>query len=647
MAARGTVRSSGADRTVPRRAGTETRRRGGDPSLAGVPAHLRAIAIWLLCLAPIAMLPGLNDRWGWPTLLCVVLAALLAVWVPPTGRLPVWLLVLIGAVAVVLIIGALSADAPIAQLFGRAPRYEGLVALPVLVAAGWAGARLLGTKTSAPALRHAVVSLATASVLLAVVGVLESMGLRPIDSDLLRPGSLAGNATDQAILGAIFAAVLGSVLIGTWRRTGRIVWWAGGGLVAGVVSVATSASRAGLLALGVVALALAVRFVARSPRRGRDGLIAVGAVVAAFFVAVAVPLTRDRLFGLGAFAQQTVADRFYMWDDAWRLFLSSPWLGVGPSGFADAITPHFGDEWFTRAQAGAILDSPHSIVLQAALVGGIPGVLAAALVVGGALVVGVRHARAASLAHRDLLIGALVAIPAAGVALLTHVTSPTTLAPLAMLVGLLVAVPPRGPTARSWVVAASVIGCVWLAFLLACTIADAALLDGRRAIMSGDLDRSVASFDTAQAFRPWDADVALVAAQSLGAAMDHGLAGAADPAAAWARRGAEALPSSSRAQYVAGMVALGRGEDDLAAGYLAKAAELSPADPRIHHELGVARLVGGDAAGARPALERAVELAPDSTSSWVALRDACAALGDDACVVRSEEGERDARVRER
>ncbi len=265
---------------------------------------------------------------------------------------------------------------------------------------------------------------------------------------------------------------------------------------------------------------------------------------------------------------------------------------------------------------------------------------------GGALVAGARHARAATQAHRDLLIGALVAIPAAGIALLTHVSSPTTLVPLAMFAGVLVAVPARTHLSRAWVIGATAAGVVWIAFLFACTAADAALLEGRRAVMSGDLDRSLASFETAQALRPWDVDVALVAAESLGAAVDNGLAGAADPASVWAGRAVAAIPGSSRAQYVTGMVAVGRGELDRAAGYLARAVALSPADPRIHHEHGVVLLASGDVAGARAPLERAVALSPGSEISWVALGDACTALGDEGCVRRAEAGERAAADRE-
>lgn len=585
-----------------------------------------------MCLAPIAVLPGLNDRWGWPTLLCVAAAALLAVWAPRRGRLPIWFAAAIAAIALVLCAAALGGAAPLSQLFGRAPRYEGLVTLPVLAAAGWLGARLLGPAAPTSAYRQTTTAVSVASILLGFVAVLESFGLRPLESDLARPGSLTGNATDQGILGAILAAVLGSILLGTWRRTGTVPRWPLVGLIAGIVSVATSASRAALLALAIVVVVLIARLILSSRRRGRDALIALGIVAVVTATALAVPLTRDRLLGVGGFAQQTIADRFYMWDDAWGLLLSRPWLGVGPSGFADAITTRFGDEWFTRAQVGAVLDSPHNVLMQAGLAGGLIGLAAATAIGVAVVVVSVRNARAASGPRRDLLIAALVAVPAAATALLTHLTSPTTLTPLAMLVGLLVAAPAAASrTVGVRRATATVAGVLWVVFLLACTVADAALLDARRAVMSGDLDRALASFDAAQSLRPWDADVALLGTQALGAAVENGLAGAADPAEEWAVRTLERLPMSAQAQYAAGVVALDRSEYATARARLGEAARLSPADPRIHHTLGVAALLDGDPVRARTSLERALELAPESDATWTALRDACGRLGDQPC----------------
>ncbi len=612
------------------RAGRSAARTGEVPA-SEVTSAPAVATVWLLCLAPLAFLPGLEDRWGWPTLLCVVVAAGCAVWVRPTGHLPHGVVTAVCAVLAALIVGALAGAVPLAQLMGRAPRYEGAVALPVYVAAAWAAARVVGPAVRTDVLRHVVRAQSTAAVLLAVVAVLEAVGLRPIDSDLSRPGSLMGTATDQGIMGAISVALLGSILIGAWRRTGHISRWAAVGVIAGAVSAVTSASRGALLAFAVVLVLLGIRWVLTSPHRRRDAVVA-GVALALVLVAVfAVPLTRTRLLGQSALSVQTIGDRAVIWEDAWRIFLAHPWLGVGPSGYQDIVTAWFGDGWFDRAGVGSVLDSPHSILLQALVVGGVLGTVAALALLAAVVVAGIRGVRAARAARRDLVLGAACALVAAATALLTHLTSPDTLTALAVLTGILVATVrrPAPPAARAvaWAKAATALIAAWALFLGISMAGDAALLSARTAAMRGEITASLDAFERAQALRPWDADIALIATETLGGVVEVGLAGASDPAEAWASRAVVQLPASSRALFAAGMVASLRGDDAAAEDLLARAAELSPADPRIHHEAGVAALRAGDLDLARVHLERALALAPDSQPTASALRDVCARLG--------------------
>lgn len=599
--------------------------------------RIGAAAIWLACLAPVAVVGGIENRWGWPTLVVAALAVLLAIWTTARGRYPRWFSVALTVLALWLVITALLGEEPVAQLLGRAPRYEGAIELVVLVGVGWAGARLLGPATTDEARTRARRAWTVAAVLLAGVALLETLGLRPFETTLARPGSLMGNATDQGIMGAVFVAILGMRLVGHWRRARQLDLWAVTGSVAGVVAVATSASRAGLLALLIAVIAVGIRLLIASPRRGRAVLVLSGSLVLVIGAVMAVPLTRDRLLGISGFARQTIADRFYTWDDASQLIGSHLWTGVGPNGFADAITAFHGDEWFGRAQVGAVLDSPHNIVLQALAVAGIPGLVLAVIVLGGVAVQGIRAARTATDAHRDMLLGALVAIAAAGVALLTHLTSPGILVPLAFLSGILIAVAPRStPFAWSARFAASALAGAVVVALVVFTVADMHLLQGRESAQRGDLVAAESGFTAAQALRPWDPDVSLSAAATLGAAVENGIVGAADPAEVWAGRALRALPHSARAAFVAGMVASVRVDYATAQERLGRASVLSPADPRIVHEYGVALLLSGDPSSAIRALERALELSPDSEPSWTALRDACLQTGDTVCVERAE-----------
>ena len=603
-------------------------------SLAGAAASVwPRIAVWLVCLAPIAILPGAFNRWAWPTLLLVAAASVAAAIATASGRLPKALIAGVGAAFVILVIAALLGSSPLAQIFGRAPRYEGLVTLPFIAAAVWIGARMLGPRVPGALLRDAMIATSVASMLLAFVGVLESIGLRPIETDLDRPGSLAGNATDQGVLGALFLAVLANMVLGAWRRTGTIAWWGVAGSVAAVAAVATSASRAAVLAAGVVVLALIVRFIVTAQHRRRAVAIGVGGLAAFTAMLLVLPYTRERLLGFDDLARRTVEDRLIMWDQAWQVFLTSPWLGVGPSGFADAVTAHFGDDWYQRASTQAVLDSPHSVFMQALVAGGVVGAVVAVVLVAGTLVLGIRNMRTATGARRDLMIAGLVALPAGGLALLTTVSSPKTLVPLAVLAGCLAAVAPvtRALLAERLRVAAL---SVWLVVLVVWTVGDFALLSAVRSSAQGDFAAADGGFTTAAAARPWDADIPLIAAASLTSALANGMNGAADDAQRWASHAVDRLPDSARAWELVGVAALHRGELEDAGAALDRATELSPADPRLWHERGVVALSAGDLGSAQSALERAVALAPDSRVSWTALQDVCERTGDDACVER-------------
>lgn len=569
-------------------------------------------AIWLICLAPILVLPNAYMRWGWPTLLAIVISAGVALWGAPAGRLPAWVWGAGAVFGVVFVVSALAGDAPLAQVMGRMPRYEGLVTLPVLVAAVWVGARTSGPGADRSAARTTATALSVSSVALGIVALAEAMGLRPIETDLARPGALAGNATDQGILGAIFFAVLGMIVLGEWSRAARLPRLALLGAIAGALSAILSASRAGVLALGAAGIALGVIAVIRSQRRRRAAVVAAVGLAGLVGVVLSVPATRLRLLGLTDFAAQTIGDRVIIWSDALTVFAANPWLGVGPNGYMDAAPAVFSDGWYERARVGAVLDSPHNLVLQVLVTTGIIGACLFVAFAVAVLFAGVRSIRRAVAlpAVRDLQVGALIAIPAGGLALLTHVTSPKTLALLALMTGWLVAVPVTKAMSRNARVVLSLLMAVWFGALSTWTVADAAILSAVRA--GSDITAMEENFTLAQQLRPWDVDIALVATQTFGTAASAGIAEARDPAVRWSTRAVSQLPSSIRALQDAGTIALASGDVDRAVSLLGRAATLSPADPRVAHDLGVSLYASGNLAGARRSLERALELAPGS-----------------------------------
>lgn len=85
------------------------------------------------------------------------------------GRLPRSSRILLVLAGITLACAALLGQAPLAQLIGRAPRYEGVVALSVYLGALLMGAWLLGPGAN-PALRaHLVKATAVAASLIAVI----------------------------------------------------------------------------------------------------------------------------------------------------------------------------------------------------------------------------------------------------------------------------------------------------------------------------------------------------------------------------------------------------------------------------------------------------------------------------------------------
>lgn len=584
--------------------------------------------MWVLVLATIVLLPSAFDRWFLPKDAVAAVAVLLSSVAAGCGRLPRWFLVgatLAGALALV---GVLLSAAPAVQLWGRWPRYEGLVALPVYFGAVWAGARLLGPDGPVGRARTLTRAAATAAIALGLVSLLESIGARPFVSDLERPGALAGNATDQGLLGALFLALLALPVLRAWSSSASAVKmprgaarmeveraWLTSGLVLALATVILSASRAGLLAGLVVVVVLAGLAALRAPRDRvlRVLLLGVGALLALSGGALLVPLTRDRVLGASPLAGQSAEARLDYWRQAVDLIAGHP-FGVGVSGFLNANAG--------SATSDSTLDSPHNWLLQVTLAGGIPlllVVMAITVVVGWQ---GVRRwlrlaGQPAEAAHADLLAAALAGLAGYAVGLLTHFTAPATAIPAAFLLGVLLAVPAgdRPRAGQRGFAAQRVAGGVrtgllvlWVGWLIGLTAAEVPLAEGVAAIGRGDLPAAADAFERAQALRPWDADLASIAAQSFAARADGGAADAARPAVAWAERSRELLPGTVATEKALAVGQLASGDVSASTVTLAQLALLAPRDAGVAAQHAVALFLNGELVQSRVEVDRALGL---------------------------------------
>lgn len=588
-----------------------------------------AAAVWLLVLASIVLLPDAFVRWMLPKDVLAAIAVALASVAVSRGRLPRWFMVAATVAAALAFIGVLISAAPAAQLWGRWPRYEGIVALPVYFGSVWAGARLLGPAAPAARVRTLLGAVATAAIALGAVSLLEAFGARPFASDLARPGSLTGNATDQGILGALLLAVLALPTLRAWTGPGHSGaaaralperLWLSGGLVLSATAVVLSASRAGLVAAGVVILVLLVLQIAAGARGSTLRSAGIAAAAAALLLggALAVPFSRDRLLGTSPLSAQSLEGRFGFWQDSLDVLGAHP-FGVGVNGFLNANV--------AESVGGSTLDSPHNLMFQVAMAGGIPLLLlvlgiAAAVVAGGlrawrgAASGGQGHARA------DLLAAALAGLAGYGVALLTHFTAPATTIPAAVLAGLLLAQAPDGGlrqrlgVARSrWVLARSSALAAWVVCLVVVLGAEVPLATGVAAAARGDLVSADAAFARAGSLRPWDADLQSIAAQAFAAAASGGQADAAPRAVRWAEQSRAGLPGTVATERALAVGQLTSGHAVAAGQTLDALAALAPKDADIAVQNAFVRYLLGDISGAAREVDRALALDPGNETA--------------------------------
>lgn len=535
-------------------------------------------AVLLACLSVVAFLPGGFSRWTFPKLVLMVIAVAVALFGPRTGRLPRWTWWVAGGGLAVLVLSAVV-NGDLVGLWGRWPRYTGpLIAVPVGMGAVWLGTSLLGPDAPDRLRRLFRDGLAVAAILIGGVALLETLGLRPIASDLARPGSLLGNASDQAVVGLMIAAVLFAHLLGVTSLRGS--WLAVVGLVAALGAVTLSASRAGY---GGVLVALVMVAVLAVLARRRDGLtpsvprriwlwLGVMVLAAAIFVA-ANPESLRRLFVRSGLAQRR-GDRWAIWNAAADVIAQSPVSGTGAGGFIDAAPGVLSAQWFTINGSSTTLESPHNWVLEVMTDGGL---VLLAVVIAGVVLAGRtvwrRFRRNDAPGAAWLMHGSIAALVGALAALVFYFVNAGVLVLGGLLLGSLLAVPAaasaRSPAERSlslskrrrgasvsgqagaarsalprWVVMGQRVAVIaWAVMLLIATLAEYPLVQGVQRAARGD-PVAADSFSAAQSLRPWDGDIASIAAQSLAQAAQSGEPALVAAAVDWGGRAAQRLPRS-------------------------------------------------------------------------------------------------------
>jgi O-antigen ligase len=593
---------------------------------AGIPARMATRERWALALlatGTAVFLPLALNRFVFPKFAVVAAGVLLATTVPARGRLPRSAVAILSVGALVLLAAALAGSTPVAQLLGRPPRYEGIFVLPVYVGAGVAGARLLGPGRARGSTAWFLRWLSIAALAIGVEAALEATGLRPLASSVARPGSLLGNASDE---GAWAVLALGPLTAVALRVGGRLYI---AGALAAAVTLVCSGSRGALLG----AIAVAVILVVLAPHRALRIAIACG--MAAIAVGVfALPATRARVTGTSPLAEQTARGRELLWGETLRLIDAHPLLGVGPSGYLDAIPVYHDRRYELEVGPANPPDGPHNWILQAAADGGVLLALLALALAGLTLQRGLRAAREQITGGEAAVVGGMLAgLVGYGVALLFHLTSPGTTPLAAVLGGALLADPRpvgvasrqrapimidaasravRRPTLRAAQLALAALVIV----LAAAALAEIPLRSAIDAVASGDFATANADFRTAHALRPWDGEIAATAAHAYATLVVDGISSAAAAGTPWAAKELAAYPNSIQALADSATLDLARHRPAIAARLLSTALKRDPANPELHTQAGEVALAEHDAAAAIEFLRAASILAPDDGVAW-------------------------------
>jgi Flp pilus assembly protein TadD len=245
--------------------------------------------------------------------------------------------------------------------------------------------------------------------------------------------------------------------------------------------------------------------------------------------------------------------------------------------------------------------------------------------------------------------GGIVALLAYVVALMTHFTSASTTILAALLAGMVMSVrvvhpsPPlvlagrTFPRERLRQIAATALS-AWAALLVVSAGAELPLQIAVDASRRGDVVTAEDAFGMASSLRPWDADIYLIAAESLAGAADRGVTTASQPAVDWAERARRALPSSLRAAKALAVGQQYSGDFGSAVQTLIHASRLAPTDPEVFHRLGALQAALGNKSSAEDSLRWAAELDPTLEGVWVSLISLYSSTGDGTGLADAEAG---------
>ncbi|WP_190987481.1 O-antigen ligase family protein [Pseudarthrobacter sulfonivorans] len=620
----------------------------GEIPHSGLP--IRA-ALYVLLGCIFVLMPGGLFRFAFPKIALLAAGIAVGLLVASRGRLAPSVRWSAVGVLAVFAVAAVMADGFGPAFWGRWPRYEGVPTVAAYLLLLGLGARFFGPGAGKSGRADWMRMLAGGMLLLAVLAVLEAFGVRVLgDTEEFRPGATLGNATDMGIVGLTGCAAL--LPRATWLgRRWDIVGAVSGGLVA-----VASGSRAVILVLGILVLAV-VAWRAWQRRRTTGWRVAalwlLGGGASVALGVLAFPGVRERFFTV-----ETVTGRADLWAATWALIQDNWLLGVGPGRFVDAL-PLFQSEAFAaRVGTDYPADSPHMIPLQWLTDGGVLLLIVNVLLCAAVLRAGMRNIRACGTEQdRLFFVGAMAAVFSFGLVLLTHFPTPGTAVIPGLLAGALAGVAAASPAPAKSVKAVKAVnptleattanpfakagtwsaaGAMALMTIAAGTAsaAEIAMKRGQDAVVDGRLNEASEQFTAAANLRPWDGDVAMLAGQSFAGRAAAGDPRSGESAVQWSTRSLDSNPESVESLTSLAVGQLAAGNLEAAQQTLSTARGLAPVNSQVLLQSGLAEFWAGRHDIAIAYVTKAASLTPEPAEEQAIL----AKLREGTTAVNGENG---------
>ena len=288
---------------------------------------------------------------------------------------------LVGAGAMVMLVSIVSvllSSSVNVGIMGNSGRMTGLASLAMVMASGWCGAAL-GGRTGG--LREGARWFTVVGFLVAIGSLMQKAGIEVPGYPRIGPsGRILGPMGSSSQLGAVMVLFIACAVATAadgddkWRRFAAITVVPMTAVL--VLSGARAAWVGATMGLILVVLHPAVR---RQVPQGRGRMVVVGAMLLPLLLALAVPMTRSRLFGLADLGGGTVKGRVDIWRAAVPAWTDRWVMGWGLDEARGPIMRHLATSFESTYGSVETIDRAHSVLLDQLLWGGVVG-LAAMLV---------------------------------------------------------------------------------------------------------------------------------------------------------------------------------------------------------------------------------------------------------------------------